>query len=354
MPYSRRRVTGARAALGWCALGFAFVQLTLDAGVVARHPELQDPEFAARLALLRRRVAEAPNRPVLLLLGSSRTVGSFVPEKLPPVRSASGEPALVFNFSHLGAGPGMNLVELRRLLRNGIRPDWLVVEVMPPQLGDDSQSIMLATANVRDLSVTRHYRHPLKVYGNFVRTQLVPCSRYRRFLAHSAVPDWVPDAAWEAGQVQLERLGGDPTTLSAPDPALVRSRTERAREGYFPPLQDLHVVDLSDRAMHDLLTLCRRRAIPVALVLTPEGSAFQSWYSPESRRRVDAYCDALSRQYDVPLIDARDWLDDIDFIDSHHVNVRGAEEFTLRLGREVLQPLAGGKLRRKTTTDEHG
>jgi hypothetical protein len=343
MSYHRRRITGARTALAWGVFGFCCVQLALDVGVVARHPELQDPEYGARLALLRERLAESPDRPLLLLLGSSRTVGSFVPEKLPPLRAASGEPPLVFNFSHLGAGPGMNLLEMRRLLRNGIRPSWLVLEIMPPQLGDEGQSILLSTAGARDLPITRRYRHPFKVYGNFVRTQLVPCHRYRRFLAYHAVPDWIPDAEWEQDQVHLAPLGGEGSQPPAPDAAETRRRTDLARQGYFPPLRDLHVVDLSDRATRELLDLCRRRGIAVALVLTPEGSAFRSWYAPESRRRVDAYCDALSRDYGVPLIDAREWLEDGDFTDSHHVTPRGAEVFTLRLGREVLRPLAEGR-----------
>jgi hypothetical protein len=101
---------------------------------------------------------------------------------------------------------------------------------------------------------------------------------------------------------------------------------------------------MSDRAMRELLELCRGQGIAVALLLTPEGSAFQSWYSPEARRCVDDYCDALSREYGVPLIDGRDWLDDTAFADSHHVTLGGAAAFTLRLGREVLQPLIDGKL----------
>src|SRR5947199_819669 len=38
--------------------------------------------------------------------------------------------------SHLGSGPATNLLLVRRLQRHGIRPDWLIVEIMPPQLND--------------------------------------------------------------------------------------------------------------------------------------------------------------------------------------------------------------------------
>jgi hypothetical protein len=342
----RRRNANPRHVIFWAVVGFFGIQLALDVGVVARHPELEDPEYGRRLALLRERMAEAPGRPLVLMIGSSRTQLSFRPELLPPPRTADGTEALVFNFSHRGAGPAMNLVELRRLLRAGIRPDWLVLEIMPSQLGDPGQRILLATANVKDLSVTRHYRNPLLVYGVFARGALVPCYKYRMFLAHEAIPGWVPSDDWAREQIPLGPLGGDFAwhAVSNADAEYVRRATQSAHDSYKPALQALRLVDLSDRATHDLLDLCRRRGIPVVLVLSPEGPLFQSWYSPEARALVDGYCAAVSREYGAPLIDARDWLDEADFLDSHHVATRGAEKFTRRLGREVLQPLVEGKL----------
>ena len=347
MPKARRQVTSAKAVIGWTALGFLLVQLALDIFVVSRHPELRDPEYATRLARLRERMAENPQRPLMVMLGSSRTVGSFIPEKLPAIYSSAGESPLVFNFSHLGAGPGMNMVEARRLLRDGIRPKWMIVEVMPPQLNDGNQGILLSTSTPHDLSVTRRYRHPLMVYSTFVRSHLVPSYNFRQFLAHSAIPGWIPEAEWQMGIPKIDHLGGDETLQTRDlnyEAALSQYMTTEARKGYEPALQNLQIADLSDRATRDLLRFCKRRGITVVLLLTPEGSAFQSWYSAESRRRVESYCSSISNEYRVPLIDARNWLADDDFVDSHHVNARGAEKFTLRLGREVIQPLANGDL----------
>jgi len=346
MSYSRRRAAGARAALAWGALVFALVQGALDVAVVARHPELQDPETGARLAVLRERLAEAPGRPLLVAVGSSRSQFAFVPEKLPPLNTPAGDRVLAFNFSHMGAGPGMNLLEVRRLLRNGIRPRWLVLEVLPTALGKENELLMMVSANQQDLPVTRQYVSPLKVYGHFLRCQLAPCYKYRRFLARSAVPDWVPDADWEADQVRLDRLGGQHTwigpfeTGSAP----ARQWLTWAHDSNAPVLEDLHIAGRSDRALRDLIGLCRREGIEVVLLLTPEATTFRGWYSDESRRRVDAYCAGVSRAWDVPLIDARDWLDDRGFFDTHHVTAAGAEAFTRRLGREVLRPLVEGRL----------
>src|SRR5205085_5980890 len=105
------------------------------------------------------------------------------------------------------------------------------------------------------------------------RGQLVPCYKHRRYLARQAAPGWVPDAEAEQDDIPLGELGGDYAwqAVREPTPQLVRQRTEVARMGYYPPLQDLQIVDLSDRAMHDLLDLCRRHEIPVVLLLSPDG-----------------------------------------------------------------------------------
>src|SRR5205807_1395436 len=101
-------------------------QLAFNVVLDRRYPEAYDPEFYVRLEILKARMRENRDAQFLLLIGSSRTVMSFIPEKLPPLAAKTAEKVVPFNFSHLGAGPAMNLVVLRRLLASGIKPDWLV------------------------------------------------------------------------------------------------------------------------------------------------------------------------------------------------------------------------------------
>jgi hypothetical protein len=50
----------------------------------------------------------------------------------------------------------------------------------------------------------------------------------------------------------------------------------------------------------------------------------------------------LTRKYGTPVINARDWLGEDDFLDSHHLLVEAAGKFTHRLAEEALLPLLRG------------
>ncbi len=76
----------------------------------------------------------------------------------------------------------------------------------------------------------------------------------------------------------------------------------------------------------------------------PEGSIFQSWYPPATRAAIEEYLTRISREYRIPVVDARHWMADDYFWDSHHLDRRGATRFTRRFGQEVIPSLVRGKL----------
>jgi hypothetical protein len=76
------------------------------------------------------------------------------------------------------------------------------------------------------------------------------------------------------------------------------------------------------------------------MVVMPEGPTYRSWYSPGSWEAVQDLLTHLSREYDAPFINARDWIDDEnDFMDSHHLLRSGRDKFKERLARETILPL---------------
>jgi hypothetical protein len=338
-----RAAAHARCNLAWGVVCFLVLQATSIALVDGWHPELYDPEYGLRLALVRVRRAEQPGRPLLLFLGSSRTVLSFRPEVL-PLLGPPHRPALVFNFSHCGAGPLMNLMLLERLLRDGMRPDWLVVELLPPKLFRDNPTLPIATAAAaRDLPLLHRYVPTWKVYGRYLAERIVAHHRSQLGLVGEYVSEVAAPLDLRA-QLALDRQGG----CSCLVPEINDSERERQRMLCWSQWswlrEERQVCHDSDRATRALLDLCRRERIRVALVLSPESRDFQDLYSPEGRAALDRYVADLREEYGVPVIDARDWLADRAFMDGHHVLMPGADAFTLRLGRDVLQPLVEGNL----------
>jgi hypothetical protein len=108
--------------------GFIAVHLGLAWLMECHQPILRDREYGTKLALLQQRIAEEPDRPLILVLGSSRVAVGLHPDD---AMSSPSDP-LVFNFGILGAGPMMEQVVLDRLLRQGIRPANVILEVWPP------------------------------------------------------------------------------------------------------------------------------------------------------------------------------------------------------------------------------
>src|SRR5262245_42128245 len=100
-----------RAELAWCLAGFVAVQLALAAGVERLWPAVRDPEFGTRERLLRDRLAEAAGRPLVLALGSSRTLMGLDARRLSEAPADGGGRApLVFTFGVGGSGPLMQAV----------------------------------------------------------------------------------------------------------------------------------------------------------------------------------------------------------------------------------------------------
>jgi lysophospholipase L1-like esterase len=137
---------------------------------------------------------------------------------------------------------------------------------------------------------------------------------------------------------QMDRWGWLALTHGVPTAEEYQRSLELTHTQHQPALQQFHISDSCNRAMRELLDLCRREHIPAVLVLMPEATAFRSWYPLRTRVQLHTWLGELSEAYGVPLVDASDWLADAYFGDGHHLHPQGAARFTERLGREVIQP----------------
>ncbi len=243
----------------------------------------------------------------------------------------------------------MEAVCLRRLLDAGLRPDLLLVEVVPMGLGRrgdrPEEERQLDPARLRAdeaaLLLGGYYDRPDLAWSRWLLARVLPCYRHQAELRAELGLDVYRgrDPNDKAGA--LDDHGWQPFGESL-TPRQRQERTAFALGQYEGCVADFRLAAGPERALRDLLDLCRREGIRTALVLMPEGPAFRALYPAETKAAIDAFVRGLADKYGVPLVDARTWADELGeaaFWDSHHLHADGAAFFTERFGREVVRPL---------------
>lgn len=338
----RRYASVLTWGLIWTAAGQASVVAFLE----WRHPEFLDPKYGCRMRALRSRQQEMQAHPLFLVLGSSRAEQGFRPSLL---AKAGEEPVpakpLFYNMARGGSSPLLYLLTLHRLLRDGIRPDVLLLEIFPPALVEDEASAVIYKPTLRDLPVLRRYPISGRTWTFWLQDRLLLWYKYRSgFLAWAAPRLLPPQARW--GEHLWDYRGGEwrivGDSVSAPER---RRLLDDARRRYSASLQHFRIAADADRALRELLDTCRSQHIAVELFLMPESSTFRSWYPPEALGRLSEYLATLRRDYDVRLIDARRWIGDWEFSDGHHLLSRGAATFTRRFA-DAIMPIGESQSRR--------
>jgi hypothetical protein len=346
---------GKRIAL-WALTCFAVSQLVLSAYLDNRQLETRDPLYGFRLHSLQTQLANSPNAPLFLFLGSSRVKYSVRPAAMKLSFTNNSPLPVVYNFGINGMGAIRELMYLRRLLADGVQPHWLLLEVWPPlwaETGFFRESRMVEgedDQHWRDFSLLcRYFRRDADVLRVTLRRCFVPISDYRARLLASSCKSLV-------GQMQLEEMslcireclpadngGWFPLPWETTTPEAKRNALRDGDEKIRPLLQPVRVDPRSDAALREILDECRQRSIKAALILMPEPSLTRGWYTLSARAVVRDYLTRLRHDYSVPIIDSREWVNDDDFSDSCHMSQKGVPAYSERLGREVVQPLIENK-----------
>ena len=112
-PNGLRRRGPSRATVCWTLICFIAAQAAFVATKNA-HPEMRDPEYSAKITLLMQAAREnVPGRPLVLLIGSSRTAFGIRTDSLEANRDFSSHESMVFNFGMCKCTP-----VLQRLMWN--------------------------------------------------------------------------------------------------------------------------------------------------------------------------------------------------------------------------------------------
>ncbi len=345
--FARRR--GAAAALLVGVVGVLVIHAVVLVLMESAYPQLRDPEYGRRAAALRARLAEHPGRPLVLVVGSSRTCMGLSPAAWEAARPGGADP-LLFNMGLVGGGPVIELMALRRAYADGFRPDAVVIEFWPPFLREDGafhepdriDHVRLFTGDeplVRD-----YFPNPDKTAAQMRRDRFHPLYEARHRLLAQLAPRWQPwdrrmDLAW-GGLDDWGWLPGLDEYPAKPDERTKRlAHCEPIYRGQFAGYT---VHPLADRALREAVGLARVRGARVALAYLPESSEFRGWMPPEVERAAQDYLARLRRELNLPLIDARLWMDDGFLVDGFHLSRQGATEFTRRFGPAAAALLPAG------------
>jgi hypothetical protein len=325
----------------WCLLGVGLVQLALAVGIDQFWPAIRDPEYDDLERMVRSSQAAAPGRPLVLAFGSSRTKLALNAGLLNNPTDASAP--LVLNCAALGSGPLRNGIVMTRMLRAGIRPQYVFIEIIPMALsirdGAPIEERLLPAERVtapEAMHLWRNFSEPYRLLYPWLRARTLPVRFHNAELRQALKVD-LPAGARSRHELARDNFGWGGQATTAFSHEQMKQSTDIALAGYSAALRQPDLAPGTLRALAEILELCEREHIPATIVVPPEGALFRSFAPAVAQVHMDAIR-SLASGFGVPLIDARAWVDDDGFFDGHHTLGRGANQFTERFRREVLEP----------------
>jgi hypothetical protein len=304
-------------------------------------PGVRDPEYARRVAAYRARRAETPGRSMALVIGSSRAAMGIRPSAWEAV--APKHAPAIFNLSLLGSGPVMELLVARRAFADGLRPSVVLYEYWPPYLHssgiwEESKRIAVERLSPADRSIIRDYfPDPERALERQRAHRWNPIWESRERLLVQLFPRWLRndrriDWMWD----DLDGWGWKPGFDYPPGFTSERARMLAACSDIYRPLfANYQIAPSADRALRESIGVARAHGSAVGLVVLPESTEFRALYSPAAERQARGHLARLSRELGLPVINAREWIDDGFFVDGFHLSRVGAAEFTRKLGPAV-------------------
>lgn len=289
--------------------------------------------------LIHERVAEFPDRPLVLMLGSSRSDQAFQASRLAGQRAPDGRPLLAFNLGVPTVGGMHELMYLSDLLDEGIRPRLVLVECVSTHfirsqrgLQSEEHFTVAPWISAHQLRfLMRYFTNRRRALTEWVESRVAPWYGFRwavheHFRGQHSLPHTFDQSRRPIDPWGWRLLRDLPDT---PEARLWRWAC--AYRMYGNTLANFQLGKKPAQAMHDLISRCRREKIPVALVVMPVTQEFRDLYRPDGRAELEKFIAGLHTQYNLDIIDATEWLDKEDFDDGHHAMISGAEKFTTRL-----------------------
>jgi len=295
-----------------------------------------DAQYAVKAEYLQVQIAKNPGRPLWLLMGSSRIEDGVAAGIL-----NSEDGPLVFNFGLGGADLFRQLISLRRLLEAGVKPQRVGIEVLGALMchqssGFASREEFIVRARKDELDLyARYSSSPASVRHMWLKSRFNPAYIFGSNLPpHSFSWSSFP-RFWRGEKPPYDQWGWIPLK---PDGGVYEEKLSREQHLYID--QDFNgsfaVSDFTDRAMRQIMDICKTAGIEVFLLRMPESPQFRTIYTPQADAAIEGWLNRTTGEFRIPFIDARSWIDEAGFDDGHHLSPDGAIEFTQRLNKVFL------------------
>jgi hypothetical protein len=337
----------ARIALIWGV--FLFATLQLGFFPISRvWPQIQDGEYGHKLANLRSQIRSKPkDKPTIVMLGSSLTGWALNPESMGELKPGNPGAPVVYNFGINSSGVVVELICLKRLLAEGIRPDLVLIETHPwflfehyNRVTDKEHCLPPIRLQPRDLLVAFRYdMQGGQLLRDWADHHWAPWYYHRHELQNYLLLEWVNRGRRIDVWNYTDQYGWEGGGFSRVSQGL---RTQEEKEkATMPQLQMMANSPIfldSHRALREIVATCRKAQLPFALVRMPEMRIMREEAPPAFREKIDRFYEELLCETGATVIDARDWVADEGFRDGFHLHPEGSEVFSGRLEREVLSP----------------
>jgi hypothetical protein len=328
-----------RAILAWSAGVFAVAQLVSGLLLDYVCPEVR----SEMLARIDRTLCADPRGPDLVFLGSSRTAaGLYSGAVRRALREQFGDaaPRSVLNLALPAGDPISDELVLQHILRQGARPQLVVLEVAPDLVNANNPNIrthIFRQMRWNDVPTYLPEAYQFGECGGLASNRLFPLFVFRREIRRvlTTTPEPPVDGEEEMAPEWEQILC---STHRDDEPAAVeKSRTgaEILRERFVK----YHIGGMTDAALERVLICCRERNIAVLLLGVPVTSPLRELSTPEIAEVYRAYMEKLCRTYKCHFEDWADRLPDSDFTDVYHCNHAGGLHLSRQLALEVLAPL---------------
>jgi hypothetical protein len=339
----------ARAALIVGLAAFVLATVGLSVAVESVKPEWRDPEFGHRLRQLRKWKAEAPHRPLVLVLGSSRDQMGISPRAM-NLPNGPTDP-LVYNFGYRGALPLWSWLILMRLLDCGIKPDFVLVEIalaecVDPKPAEQQLKEWTSRLSLADIRRLRSYTEDQWYFSSdWIATRPLAWSEFSEAIRSDLLPKWQSHRTranydWEI----IDEFG------YAPHPADQVTAAERDRQIHAAlhmhrrSVAGAPVSEMTRRVHRDLVDRCRAEGIVVAFSWSPESPRYRQAFSPARTKTVAGYTHFLHDELGSAVFPVPDCFAEEDFADGHHLLHFAAARYSRWIAETHLkQWLAGDR-----------